>query len=251
MWIDWLKGPVWAPEDEGAGGDGGDGGDGGEQDTTVLSGDGGVADGNDGDTGDGDDVALDGGTADGDDNSDDEGEGDSDAPPGGAENEGVPDEYTFDLSELGDDVQLDEELAEALSPTLKELGLSNSQANVLATAFHKALMERAESEVERITGVFQEWKQTAQNDQEIGQANWQKTVQQANAVLRKFGTPELVEDVMVGQGMGNHPEMIRFVARVANAFSDDVLESGKTVDTGPADQATAWYGKTTPTAKKG
>lgn len=253
--------PVWDKPDEGGSG----GGDGDNENTgggteIVEGGDTGTKDADDqnsgeggegGDTGD-DDVALSGGTAEGQDNSGEgEGDGDNDGD-GEGENTGVPEAYDFSELELPEGMQLDEQLAETMSPAFREAGLTQEQASTLAKAYAGQMQASAEASADAAKQLVGGWLKDAKADKEVGLNNWKGSVDAANAVIRKFGTPELVNDVMVGQGIGNHPEMVRLLARIGKAIGDDQLITGEQTDTGDAvSQETVWYGKTTPESKKG
>lgn len=198
-------------------------------------------------------TALDGGTAEGEDNSTGEGEGD-DASDEDESEEGdseVPETYEVTV-DMPEGMELDTGLLEALTPEFKKLGLNNDQANELIGIYAEKQAEAMAAQVESVANVFKGWMDTAKADKEIGGENWERTLQRSNAVLREFGTPELIDELLVGQGVGNHPELIRFVDRIAAAISDDTFQTGKQTDTSEkADTAHTWYAATTPTSKKG
>ena len=256
-----LKAPVWDKAGEGGtggggqentGGEGGDtGGDGaGAGETGIGTADDQGGEGGDGGNTDDGDVALNGGTADGQDNSeggqdggDNEGEGEGDGE--------APDEYDF-TDVLPEGMEMDQGLADAVSPVFKDLGLSQEQANKLVEVYAGAMQEQAQASADAAKELVSGWKDTAKQDKEIGLNNWKDSVDAANAAIRTFGTPELVQDVMIGQGMGNHPEVIRMFSRIGKAIADDSLVTGEATDTsGDVDQAEVWYGATTPKSKKG
>lgn len=195
-----------------------------------------------------DGVAIDGGTAEGQDNS---GE-DKDSGEDGGEEPVVPEEYVYDGVELPEGVDLDPTMTEAMNPVFKELGLTQEQANALVSTYAGQVSQQALDQAKAIEQMVHGWVDTAKSDKEIGHNNWQGSVDAANAVIRKFGTPELVQDVMVNQGMGNHPEVIRLLARIGKSVGDDKFITGVETDTSPDQPAEArWYGDTTPTSKKG
>lgn len=248
--------PFWAPEDEGGSGGGegetkdtgGDAGADAEETGIANADDQGAAESKDDEAG----TVLDGGTAEGEANSGD-GDGEGDEGAGDGEDDGdseVPEEYEF--NNLPEGVELDQDMADAVTPVFKDLGLTQDQADKLVEAYVGAQTKAAEAQADMIGQTMKEWVETAKTDKEIGHNNWDSSVQAANAVLREFGTPELVQDVMVGQGVGNHPEVIRLLARIGKAVSDDQFLTGEQTDTSadvPAE--TRWYGDTTPTSKKG
>ena len=250
----WLLGPVFAP----AGEDGADGaGEAGETNTggdTGTDANTGIATAdNQGGEGDNPDTVLNGGTAEGQDNSG-EGEGEGDDK-GDGEDDGdeanIPDEYDF-TEAMPEGMEMDQGLAEAVSPVFKELGLTQDQAVTLTKAYAEHIQAAADQQAQQINDMVSGWVETAKADKEIGHAAWKESVDYANKVIREFGTPELVNDVLVQQAMGNHPEMIRLLSRIGKAISDDSLVTGTATDTGDAAPREAlWYGDTTPTSKKG
>lgn len=251
-WLTLL--PVFAPADEGAGGGGGDtGGDAGG------AGDQGDADGG-ADASDDSGTVLDGGAKpdqggdgdkapdEGDKSADGEGEDkeDGEADP----DDVVPEEYDFSKA-MPEGMELDAGMAQAMAPVFKDMGLTQAQANKMVAAYAEAVRAHTQAQADEIGNIMKSWVTKAKDDAEIGKAAWTESVRQANAVLQKFGTPELVQEVMIGQGVGNHPEVIRIFARIGKALSDDVLTTGKQTDTsGDVPAESRWY-KSTPTTKKG
>lgn len=251
----WLNLPVFAPADEGAGGGGDAGGDAGADAQKNTGDDAGAAGGDAGDKNaddqGGQKAILDGGgTAKGDDNSDG---GKDDGEDGGDEGEDaeVPDEYDFSAG-LPEGMEIDAAMAEAVAPVFKDLGLTQAQAAKLTEAYGKVVEAQTKANADAITSLMDDWVKAAKEDKEIGLKEWVSTVKTANAVLRQFGTKELIDNVMVAQGVGNHPEMIRMLTRIGKAMGDDTLVTGDETDTSsdvPTEEA--WYGSTTPKMKKG
>lgn len=244
--------PVWAPEDETGGGDGDTGGgddtdDGTGGDDTDTS----DADTKTGDEDEGPGTILDGGTADeSEDNSgEDDGEGDDADGDDDSESE-VPEEYDFSEVELPEGMELDSEFVAAATPVLKELGLDQEQANKLAKMQADYMAATAQASIESAQQIVKGWVDTAKADKEIGGGEWDETVRLGNSVIRQFGTPELVQDVMVGQGIGNHPEVIRLLARIGKHVASDTSPTGNETDGDAVPQEQAWYGETTPATKQ-
>lgn len=249
-----MKLICFAPAEEGAGGGGqGENTGAGDGEGVVLGGDTEGGDAGDTKTSDEDGVALDGGTAEGQDNSGEEGSDDKGGDDAEKDDEGdqtVPEEYEW--NGLPEGMEVDTALAESVSPVFRELGLTQEQADKLTGAYAGAAQRQAEASAEAAVALVKGWKETAQQDEEIGGNNWDRSVAAANSFIRRFGSPELVSDLLKGQGVGNHPELIRIFARAGAAFSDDTFVSGEATDTGDkVSIEETWYGKTTPTSKKG
>ena len=242
---------------DGAGGEGtGDGGTGE-----------GVTDGDvkDGGTGEGDgkpagtpDAILKGGTGDadanagGDDTKPKDGDGDGDGDGTTDEQDTVPEgDYDF-TGAMPDGVTLDAALAGAMAPAMKEAGITQKQANILAATMATVTQANAEASAQGFVDQVTEWTDAARADKEIGgtDENWKATVDIANAAIQKVGTPEFT--AMLGEtGVSNHPEMIRVMARVGKALGQDTLDPDLNVDTSDVPTEAKWYGKTTSDKKKG
>jgi hypothetical protein len=251
--------PFWAPPDEGGSGD-------------TPSGD--TGDEATGDDAGGTDADLSGGTGDGDEKSAAAPDavlgagaavtGDADAPKdddasdkdAGKDDAGddkpkegddaVPEEYQFEMPE---GMELDTTMAEAMSPLFKEIGITQGQANQLVAAYSGQIGAKAEADASQFVNRVTEWTNAAQADPEIGNERWDQTVAISNQALQKLGTPELTV-ALAETGMSNHPEMIRFMTRVASAIGEDAFVPGDTVDTSDVPTEVSWYGKTTPTTKR-
>jgi hypothetical protein len=154
--------------------------------------------------------------------------------------------YEFTMPE---GMEIDAAMAEKAQPLFKELGLTRAAANKLAGL----VAEVRQAEAEQIASSYVEMQKTylatAKADEEIGQKNWDTSTKQANAALQKFGTPGLIA-ALREHGLSNHPEMIRFAARIGLHTADDVADPGKHVDTTDTPPEERWYGKTTATTKK-
>lgn len=123
--------------------------------------------------------------------------------------------------------KLDEETVAAATPVFKELGLSNEQANKLvpiAGEFAKKIVAQRDQQL--IGEIMQQrkgWLETAKADTEIGGAKWDESIQAAGRAFDRLGFPKdsPLRVALNESGFGNHPEMIRFAAKVGNAIGED------------------------------
>lgn len=148
----------------------------------------------------------------------------------------VPADGKYDLK-MPDGVELDAELAEALGPDFKELGLTNAQAQKLVDRYIETQQKRMEGQgaawAERIAG----WVDTAKKDPEIGGDKWDASAASAQRAVKALGTPELRE-YLNASGGGNHPELIRFMSKVGSLIKEDDPATGGAEGKGkPADAA--------------
>jgi hypothetical protein len=131
----------------------------------------------------------------------------------------VPEDGKYDFK-LPDGIELDKDLAEFASPKLKEAGVTRDQANKLAVIILEARANETKKTFEAWDATQTKWQDSVKSDKEIGGDKFDASIAAASKAINKFGTPELKE-YLKASGGGNHPELIRFISRVGNAFSDD------------------------------
>ena len=131
----------------------------------------------------------------------------------------VPEDGKYELT-MPDGVEIDQALMDEIAPQFKELGLTTKQAQSLADKFIAAQASKAEAQAQGWAKTVSDWVDQAKADPEIGGAKWDGTVKTASGLVGKFGTPELKE-YFNASGAGNHPEMIRFMAKVGAMISED------------------------------
>lgn len=129
---------------------------------------------------------------------------------------GPPEKYEFTMPE---GMELDTALAEKVDPVLRELGLSNEQANKLASTFAEYRVSESQRQSDAYAQQVEDWGKAARDDKEYGGAAFETNVAAAQTAIGKFGTPEL--KALLADGLGNHPELIRFCVRVGKAIGED------------------------------
>jgi len=152
-----------------------------------------------------------------------EGEGEKPKPEDGEKPEGPPEKYEFTMPE---GVELDAELLEKAEPVLRELNLTNDQANKLATLIAEQRVSEAQRQSDAYAQQVEDWGKSARDDKEFGGAAFEENVKHAQTAIGQFGTPEL--KALLADGLGNHPELIRFCVRVGKSIGEDGgVEGGK------------------------
>lgn len=131
----------------------------------------------------------------------------------------VPKDGKYALT-MPDGVELDQALLEELSPQFKELGLTTKQAQALADKFIAAQSKKVEAQSQNWAKTVGDWVDQAKADPEIGGAKWDGTVKSASGVVARFGN-EQFREYLNASGAGNHPEMIRFMAKVGAMIGED------------------------------
>lgn len=167
-----------------------------------------------------------GGDADttGDDAGDGEGEGDNEneAP------EGAPEKYELSLkADDGTDITLDDELVAEADPVLRDLNLSNEQANKLLPLATKMLANGQQSAIQQVidAGAAQrkEWLDAFKADPDIGGSNRKDTEAKAAVGLDAMGFTKdhPFRKALDETGFGNHPDVIRTFRQLGELAGED------------------------------
>ncbi|MGH8464566.1 MAG: hypothetical protein ACRER5_10500, partial [Pseudomonas sp.] len=141
----------------------------------------------------------------------------------------VPEAYAF--SNLPEGYAISDEQLAAFSPVLKELGLTQEQADKLV-AFD-AQRSLASQEAQQQAAVdfrnkqVGEWETALKSDATFGGANFDANVAIAQQALTDFGTPELTT-MLKESGLGSHPEVVRFFHKVGQQLGEGKLHRTST-----------------------
>jgi|DEB0MinimDraft_6_1074348.scaffolds.fasta_scaffold112030_2 polyhydroxyalkanoate synthesis regulator phasin len=122
---------------------------------------------------------------------------------------------------LPEGVELDEALLSEATPVFKELNLTQEQAQKLVDLKAKEVEAGRQSQVDAFNQLMQDWTEQSRNDKEFGGDKFEENVKIAISAVDKFGTPEL-KQLLKEHGMGNHPEVIRFMVKVGKLTQEDV-----------------------------
>ncbi len=141
--------------------------------------------------------------------------------------------YAFTMPE---GVELDTELADALMPEFKELGLTQKQAQALVEKYASSIQAKAEKQGEAWAATVDKWAADAKADKEIGGDKWPVTTADAQRAIKAFGSDDLRE-YLNASGGGNHPSLIRFMAKVGATLKEDSPAGGGESGSKPADPA--------------
>jgi len=134
---------------------------------------------------------------------------------------GAPEEYgTFDLPENFD--MNNDALAE-YHTFAKENGLTQEQAQRGVDM----VAQMKEAEMNQWVEQQKSWVEQAKADTEYGNDKFDESISVAVKARDSFGTSEFNE-MLDSSGLGNHPEMIRFLHRVGKAISEDSVVVGGT-----------------------
>jgi len=136
----------------------------------------------------------------------------------------VPEDGKYSLT-MPEGVEVDQELLDAVGADFKELNLTNGQAQKLADKFTSVMQARAENQGKVWGERVQKWADDAKADKTMGGDNWNGTVNDAQRAIAKLGTPELKE-YLNSSGGGNHPEVIRILAKAGALLKEDNPPNG-------------------------
>lgn len=156
-----------------------------------------------------------------------------------AKPQAAPEKYEFKAPE---GKQFDAEVLNTYSEVARELNLSQEAAQRVLDAMAPKMAER---QVAQIEAIRTEWANTSKTDKEFGGEKLSENLGVAKRALDQFGTSEL-RALLNESGLGNHPEVIRFMYRAGKAISEDKVITGAaaTAKSGPksfADLADALY----------
>jgi len=140
----------------------------------------------------------------------------------------VPEKYDLVVTikdEAGADVpvEIDSVLLGKADPVLREVGLSNAQANKLAPLVFDIQQRALDLQTAEFDGVKADWAKAAQADPELGGRNWKETEALAARALDTFGAPKgsPVRQLLDDSGLGNHPEIIRLFREIGKRLTED------------------------------
>jgi len=135
-----------------------------------------------------------------------------------AENEkkpAAPEKYEFTPPE---GQELDANALAVFEPIAKELGLSQEQAQKLVDIYPQIQQQQAEAWSKQVA----DWGEQVKADKEIGGDKFNASVGAAQRALDQFGNTELRE-YLNASGLGNHPALVRFCAKVGKAMAEDTF----------------------------
>lgn len=122
-------------------------------------------------------------------------------------------------------MELDTALIEQAIPLFKEAGISQEQSQKFVDLYAAKIQEVEQGKLDTFNQLRQDWVKQAKNDPEFGGDKFDENIASAKAALDKFGTPELSK-LLNDFGVGDHPEMIRFMVSVGRMTQEDTPGNG-------------------------
>ena len=132
---------------------------------------------------------------------------------------------TYEVFELPENFDMNEETLGEYHTFAKENNLTQEQAQRGVDMV--AQMKKAE--MNQWVEQQKSWVDDAKSDTEFGGDKFDQSISVAVKARDSFGTPEFNE-MLDSSGLGNHPEMIRFLNRVGKQISEDgVIVGGSSI----------------------
>jgi hypothetical protein len=145
----------------------------------------------------------------------------------------VPEKYEFEAPE---DFEISEEVQsklDAFGETAKEMGLSQDQYQKLVEYDIQRGQAAIEASATQYAERVESWAEATRTDKELGGESLKENLAIAKSAIDAFGSDELRKLISApsaknpdGLGLGNHPELIRFMCRVGRSIGEDRLIEG-------------------------
>lgn len=121
---------------------------------------------------------------------------------------------------LPEGFQADAKAVDSFKALATEFGLDGPKAQKLVD-FYVGQQQQATATLEStFDAQKKQWVEQLTADKDFGGANLAKTVASAQKALLKYGGPEVAAELH-GMGLGDHPGLVRLLARVGQAMADD------------------------------
>jgi len=155
-------------------------------------------------------------------------EGEADKPAG------APEKYEFVQPEGR---KFDDKVIEQFSEVAKELNLPQDAAQKMLDKVAPVIAAR---QMEQLEAAKVQWADSSKADKEFGGDNLQANLAVAKKALDAYGTPEM-RTLLNDTGLGNHPELIRFMVRAGKGLSEEKVVLGGTQAADPKSTAKVLY----------
>ena len=151
-----------------------------------------------------------------------------------SKDEGAPETYTdFTLSE---GVEADKETMDEFKTLAKEENWSQEKAQKLVDLQNKAMIRAGDTLKQRWNDTQKEWRESTENDKAFGGDKLNESLVFAKSAIKKFGN-DAFSEMLESTGMGNHPEVVRFLYKIGKSISEDDIMAGRAAASGPKDPA--------------
>lgn len=129
-------------------------------------------------------------------------------------------QYAFSMPE---GYEINQDMLALANPVFAELGLSQEQAQKLVDVYVNSIQKQVESTQQNAA----QMQETVRKDPELGGDKFDSSIALANKAAKAYFEPGFIE-VLKDYGLGNHPEIIRGLKRVAERhLTEDIPGGGK------------------------
>ena len=108
---------------------------------------------------------------------------------------------------------------EAFTGILSEAKAPQELGQKIMDLYVKEVAKFQEAQIRAFTETTNNWKEDVLADPELGGNRIQTVLKTCGSVMEQFGTPEL-RSVMNLTGVGNHPEMVRFLNKIGKFLGE-------------------------------
>ena len=122
-------------------------------------------------------------------------------------------------------VEVNEELMGEFTGIAKELNLTQDQAQKLVNLQANEMQKLSQAQVDAWNATRDEWVANSKNDTEFGGNKFQESLGVMSKAIDAFGG-DTFRNVLDETGMGDHPEVLRFLYKVGQAVGEDRIHIG-------------------------
>lgn len=140
----------------------------------------------------------------------------------------VPEAY--EDFKLPEGIEIDKSMLDGVKAQFKEAGYTQDQAQKAIDLHIKNMQEQQETFIQ----TRKEWVNEIKSDPEFGGDKFDATVRGSQLALRKFDTDGKMVELLETSGFGDHPGVIKFMARVHAALGEDPVHGERHNDRGNA-----------------
>lgn len=105
-------------------------------------------------------------------------------------------------------------------------GAAEDGENAGAAALEALLRQREEARRTEWRARVESWRDEVARDPELGGARFEASVARAQLALGRFDEGGRIGRLLESSGYGNHPDIVRFFTRLADAVMEDVPAPG-------------------------
>jgi hypothetical protein len=151
---------------------------------------------------------------------------------------GAPEKYEPFVAPEG--TALDVTVMTQFEEVARELNLPQDKAQQLIDKMAPTMAKQQAAQMEQLS---QEWQTAASTDKEYGGDKLAENLGYATKAVDTFASPEL-KTMLRETGLGNHPELVRFMVRAGKAISEDKIVTGGAPASANRSAAEVLYGGT-------